>query len=339
MGGRTKALADPADHINDYDDVRVTRSKWVLLQIGSPGSLHVPRDASIHIYFAFRNGFDIHLPRTGTFVRVEEGNIAIVIDQRGHLVLNGAGASAEQPRFLAGCDHEEAIPLMRFGTSDCPANILCGVLGLNLGVHQSTFQNASGQNAVFVHSMGQSLVSLDGLRLEFELLMKRTGTVSLLNRLAEAAIIYALQKIRGCLPPELQKREAKDMDLWRLRRSVDLIENNLSHPWSLASLAQEAGMSRTTFANRFHDLLGVPPVQYLTAARMNEAKRLHQVGTITLSEVAGRVGYTSYVAFSRAFKRYFGKGPNACRVEFLASVKRNPAYSISPFPFIAIGPD
>ncbi|MGW2595959.1 AraC family transcriptional regulator [Streptomyces klenkii] len=84
-------------------------------------------------------------------------------------------------------------------------------------------------------------------------------------------------------------------------------------PWTLASLASVAGVSRSTFAKRFHELLGEPPLAYLTEWRMALAADLLGEPGATLASVAHRVGYADPFGFSTAFKRVRGMSPSEFR--------------------------
>jgi AraC-like DNA-binding protein len=94
-----------------------------------------------------------------------------------------------------------------------------------------------------------------------------------------------------------------------LRRAVAAIHRDLSSPWTVATLAKEAGLSRTAFAVRFARRVGQTPMSYLTMLRMLwAAKRLDQNDT-TVAEAAAEVGYASESAFTAAFKRTLGTTP------------------------------
>lgn len=80
-------------------------------------------------------------------------------------------------------------------------------------------------------------------------------------------------------------------------------------PWTLAALAGEAGVSRTTMTGRFTKLVGHPPLTYLTEWRMALAADLLTGTTATVAAVARRVGYADAFGFSSAFKRVHGASP------------------------------
>jgi AraC family transcriptional regulator, activator of mtrCDE len=83
--------------------------------------------------------------------------------------------------------------------------------------------------------------------------------------------------------------------------------------WTVASLAERAAMSRSAFAGRFATLVGKPPLEVLTAWRMQLAWRRLENHRESVATVATNVGYGAEAAFRKAFKRYFGIGPGEVR--------------------------
>lgn len=91
--------------------------------------------------------------------------------------------------------------------------------------------------------------------------------------------------------------------------AVRILQNEPGHQWTVASLANEVGVSRATLARRFAELVGVPPMTYLTEWRIAVAADLLQHEDITIGAVANQVGYGSPFALSTAFKRHQGMSP------------------------------
>lgn len=95
-----------------------------------------------------------------------------------------------------------------------------------------------------------------------------------------------------------------------IARAVAAMQESPQRDWSIPQLAAVALQSRTVFTERFRALLGVPPMQYLSAYRMNlAADQLRQPRT-RIADVAEGVGYASEKAFSRTFKRWIGVSPS-----------------------------
>lgn len=99
----------------------------------------------------------------------------------------------------------------------------------------------------------------------------------------------------------------------RLARALSYLHRNHASDLDLARLAREAGMSRTSFATRFHEAMGRPPGAYLTEWRLLQARRLVTGSGIAFPEIVERVGYASEAGFTRAFKRRFGETPAQLR--------------------------
>ena len=102
--------------------------------------------------------------------------------------------------------------------------------------------------------------------------------------------------------------------------ALQLIHEYPADPWTVASLAEMVGMSRSNFSSRFQSLVGTSPLRYLTQVRMQlAANALKGDVRLSLAEVANQVGYDTESSFGRAFKRYFRVSPGAFRRQQLAS--------------------
>ena len=96
-------------------------------------------------------------------------------------------------------------------------------------------------------------------------------------------------------------------------QAVRLLEHNPAHPWTIANLAGELGVSRAALARRFHAVVGEPPMTFLTNWRLALAADLLQEPDATVGSVAAQVGYGSPFALSAAFKRVRGVSPQEHR--------------------------
>ncbi|MEU1980983.1 AraC family transcriptional regulator [Nocardia sp. NPDC019395] len=96
--------------------------------------------------------------------------------------------------------------------------------------------------------------------------------------------------------------------------ALRLLHDEPAAPWTVGSLADRAGVSRSTLAKRFADLVGEPPLTYLTVWRMTlAADLLTERESATVAEIARAVGYSDPFAFSVAFKRIRGVSPSEFR--------------------------
>ena len=95
--------------------------------------------------------------------------------------------------------------------------------------------------------------------------------------------------------------------------ALRLMQNNPAVPWTVASVAAEAGVSRAALARRFNELVGEPPISFLTSWRIDLAADLLRRPDTTVGAVAQQVGYSSPFALSTAFKRVRGISPQEHR--------------------------
>jgi len=95
--------------------------------------------------------------------------------------------------------------------------------------------------------------------------------------------------------------------------AISRIHADPAHPWTVADLAAAVGLSRASFARRFTELVGRPPLEYLTHWRLDLAARRLRDTNESVAHVAHAVGYTSEYAFSRAFLRHRGTSPGRYR--------------------------
>lgn len=95
--------------------------------------------------------------------------------------------------------------------------------------------------------------------------------------------------------------------------ALEAIHRDPGEPWTVQTLADEAGLSRAAFARRFQVLIGRPPLTYLTWWRLTTAARLLRESDAPLTEIARQIGYTSEFAFANAFKREYGTAPGKYR--------------------------
>jgi len=99
----------------------------------------------------------------------------------------------------------------------------------------------------------------------------------------------------------------------QIGKALLLFHQNADRPWTVEAVATEVGMSRSSFAERFRELLGTAPMAYLSEWRLQKALCLLEDSRCTIGQVATRTGYRSAAAFSRAFAAKFGQAPREIR--------------------------
>ena len=138
----------------------------------------------------------------------------------------------------------------------------------------------------------------------------RPGGETVITRLADVLVVQAIRAWLETAPAARTGWLGALRDA-QIGRALALIHGDPARDWTVASLARELAMSRSAFAARFTELVDEPAMRYLARWRMHVAlDRLREEG-VTVGELAGRLGYQSEAAFSRAFKRIVGSPPGA----------------------------
>jgi AraC-like DNA-binding protein len=243
---------------------------------------------------ALKAGDLVVLPRADSHVLASpDGGRAPVVSSLA-LARQGSGT-----QLSAGGDGEETVIVCGaffLGQEDHPA-----VEGLPACVHVPA---QTGPATDWLAGMSAALVA--------EAMEGGPGTEVVMARLSDALVTRALSHhlqtadepgwVRGLRDPQIS-------------RALTALHGDMAAPWTVATLARTAGLSRAAFAARFLRTVGRPPMDYLTQCRMRKAMTLLTVEHATVAKVASRVGYGSEAARSAAFLRHTGTTPGAYRRE------------------------
>lgn len=157
-----------------------------------------------------------------------------------------------------------------------------------------------------------------------ELAHPRLGQQAVLDRLLDLLLVSMLR--------EWLDRPESSAPAWYQALSdpvvgpaLRLVHHDPAHPWTVATLADRVAVSRATFARRFTDLVGEPPIGYLACWRLCLAADLLHRTDVTVGAVARQVGYANPEAFSVAFTRVYGVRPSEYRRDASATPARAPA--------------
>lgn len=139
----------------------------------------------------------------------------------------------------------------------------------------------------------------------------RAGRENVLARLSELIFVETIREYLEALPPA-QAGWLSGLRDPVVGQALAALHREASQPWTVERLARLVGVSRSVLAERFTEMVGQPPMQYLALWRMQLASGLLVEGG-SVASVAGLVGYESEAAFSRAFKKLVGQAPATWR--------------------------
>jgi AraC-like DNA-binding protein len=138
------------------------------------------------------------------------------------------------------------------------------------------------------------------------------GESVVIGRLADILLIQAIRAHLATAGPNAHSWLAGIADP-KIGRALRSFHADVARDWTVASLAAEAGMSRSSFAERFRVRVGVSPLEYLTRWRMARVRRALLDTDQAFATIAERNGYQSRTSCSQSFKRVYGCAPGALR--------------------------
>jgi AraC-like DNA-binding protein len=197
-----------------------------------------------------------------------------------------------------------------YGGGGAPTTIVCGSLSFDRASLKPITQllpsfiliKADQARTLALHNTMQALAS--------EMVEQAPGSEVVATRLAEVLFIQLLRAHIASGVEWRNKGWLRALFDPKMGTALSAIHDSVNMPWTVESLADVAGMSRSAFAARFKELLGQTPLEYVTKWRMQKAMPLLQQRDKKLIDVARLVGYESDAAFSKAFKRVVGASPS-----------------------------
>jgi AraC-like DNA-binding protein len=249
----------------------------------------------------------------GEIIALEAGELVLLPHGTAHSVHDRPETAATPlAELLAGCSGR-APAALELGSGGARAVLVCGSIVLDDGAHHPllpvlpkviALRARDGHAAAWLAPTLSFLAAEAGTELP--------GARTVVSRLADILFIQVVRAHLGSAPEQVSGWLGALRDP-QIGSALGCMHEDPAHPWTVEALAQRVAMSRSTFAARFAEIVGEPPLHYLTRWRMQKARSLLREGRVPLSEVAARVGYDSEAAFSKAFKRAVGEAPGAYR--------------------------
>lgn len=259
----------------------------------------------------------------GRRLRVDAGDVGLI---RGPDPYTVADAPATEPQIvihpgqrcttLDGRElHDEmALGVRTWGTSpDGATKMLTGTYELDAEVSRRLLSVLPQTVVLRAADFQTPLVDL----LTQEMVKDLPGQEVILDRLLDLLVISALRAWFATPDADVPPWFSAYGDPV-VGPALQHLSNNPGHPWTVAGLAAEVGVSRAGLAKRFTELVGEPPMTYLTSWRVALAADMLRDPDETVTSVARKVGYRTPYAFSTAFKRVQGVSPSHYRARMPA---------------------
>lgn len=240
-----------------------------------------------------------------TLLLARPGEVHVVASHRDAVPLDAR-------RFFASC---EALSPLRvaYGKTGATARLVMGFMRLEQSASNPLLRALPSLITIdedVAHAAGAMSTMQD---LERELRDEGPGTAAIAGRLAEVLFLRIVRHWARAPQPSHHASLVAALSDARLARALSAVHANPAAPWTVDALAKQAKMSRTAFAVRCSELLGMGPMAYVRQTRVYRACEALRDGDRNLAQIAENVGYASPAAFSRQFKRELGTTPLAFR--------------------------
>jgi AraC-like DNA-binding protein len=246
--------------------------------------------------------------------KLSAGDFVVLTRGDAHVMRSARSTPATDLFDLAKCNAPDKDKVFRAGGDGPVTKMVCGAMRFE---HRATdpllavlppllYGRATGGGArPWLRSTLEHVAA--------ELDSGGAGSEEVVTRLAD---IFFIQAVRAYFEENADTVEFGWLAAVRdqqIGRALALLHGHPEQPWTVASIARRLTVARSAFADRFTELVGQPPLRYLTRLRINTAARRLRSSEDRLSAIAAGVGYESVSAFTRAFKRHLGRPPGEYR--------------------------
>ncbi|WP_395373738.1 AraC family transcriptional regulator [Marinicella sp. W31] len=271
-------------------------------------SLHFAANIYLHSEFCSPWSAESDNPGMSSFHVIAYGNCSLRIPGRDEIQLN-AGDLIFFPRNIS---HEIANPR---NDAEISTTLICGRLDFQKANHPILTALPD-----VIHIQAHAMTAYPWLQSLFQHIVNEAesgieGRQMILDRLSEILFIYIVRYYLLAMAETAEQTSGllAGLNHPQICKSLQAIHLDLGKPWTVASLAELAGMSRAAFADKFNQLIGQTPLQYLTLWRMQSAHQALSMTDQSILEIALDHGYQSEAAFNKAFKKMFAMTPGKSR--------------------------
>jgi AraC-like DNA-binding protein len=310
-------------------------------EFSSPWSLCSPASSAVARYLAPGAGHVIiyHLLTEGRAsarlvdgerIALEAGDLVIFPHGDQHIIENGPRMKPVDMLKELGRIVASGLKVARLGGGGEVTKFICGYMACEPRLSQVFLSGLPPLFKVSIRHDASGRWLENSIRFSVnDADASRAGGEAVLAKLSEVLFVETLRLYIAHLPAEQTGWLAGARDS-EVGKTLALMHRNPAHPWTLAALAREAGISRSVLAERFRHYLNESPMAYLTRWRLQVGAQMLASTSYSVARIAPEVGYESEAAFNRAFKREFTVPPARFRSQSRAAPATGPARKSRP---------
>lgn len=297
-----------------FDTLRLRGTLYFRTDFSPPWAIRVPdyeQAARFHLVVQGRCHVTME---SGCAVDLAAGDLVVIPAGRAHVLADSpdrVAVALDDVVKRSGFAGEGTFVIGN-GDPQASTRLVCGHLSYDIGGDHPLLQALPEVMVMRPADRARAPLLDDALRLVARCVFAdQLGAGASIARLSE---VFFIETVRVAVAhhPALARIIAAMTDP-QIGRALARIHREVGAAWSVESLASTVNMSRSRFAERFSDLVGLAPMAYVTEWRLQKARARLVDGTVSVKEVAAEVGYQSPAAFTRAFSARFGRSPSAVR--------------------------
>jgi AraC-like DNA-binding protein len=301
--------------------VRLQQTRWAFTVGRTPWGVALSRGKScVRFHYMVRGSAWLSVDKTDEpAVLLSGGDLAVLPLGHAHSLRDLPGSSSVQFDDVARCDSRSAVMQLEIGAKGPEANFITACFVLDDPLAQQILAVLPPVIRMTPESEQGGPSFLENIQfITRELETDRPGSEIVLLRMADVIFIQILRAYLARVPEDDDGGFLGALRDPSTAAALAAMHHRAEAQWTVASLAEEVGLSRSVFAARFTQLVGEPPLSYLTRLRMQKAARLLREGA-TLAKASQLTGYASEASFSHAFRQWAGVAPGAYRKQLRES--------------------
>jgi AraC-like DNA-binding protein len=333
---------DPDDIVTDVlRNVRLRGTIYCRSILRFPWGFSVPARQAAAFHFVASGGCQLEVEGVEGTTQLARRDLVVLPNGNRHTLRDGPGSPARWLDEVLAEHPLNAKGDFEYGGDGARTTLICGGFFVE-GLHANPLLASLPPVLHITGAQGQAVpwlgAALDWIESEVD--ARSPGSEAITTRLSEILFIEATRAYYA--------RSDGPRSGWLLAivdpqigAALALIHHQPEARWSVDSLAERLTMSRSSFSAKFDQLVGEPPLHYVTRCRLNKAAGLLRMTRAKVAEVAHMVGYNSEAAFSKAFKRIFHVGPGEFRrgvgAQRMAATPRRPDAATAQIPVHGMG--
>ena len=295
--------------------VRLQQTCWAFTVGRAPWGLALPGNKScVRFHYIVRGSAWLRVENADEpDIALSGGDLAVVPLGHAHVLRDHPRSATVRVDEVAQCDSRSVIMQLEVGATGPETNFVTGAFVLDDPLARQILAVLPPVIRMRPELEQGGPSFFDNIQfITREVGTDRPGSEVVLLRMADVIFIQILRAYLARVPADQGGGFLGALRDPSTAAALGAMHHRAEAPWTVASLAKEVGLSRSVFASRFTQLVGEPPLGYLTRLRMQKAATLLRDGA-RLAEASRLTGYASEASFSHAFRQWAGVTPGAWR--------------------------